>query len=77
MPGAREGDPEKRRDGGVATPEAGTGLQQREGMEDGGAGERGRAKTQRGRHGGQTKEWAKRNKAKPRGKESAEEYHSG
>ena len=35
-----------------ATAEAGTGLQQREGMEDAGAGGRGRAKTQRGGHGG-------------------------
>ena len=47
-------------------------------MEDGGGvGERGRAKTQRGRHGEQKKEGAERNKAKLWGKESAEDYPSG
>ena len=42
-----------------------------------GGGGRGRAKTQRARHGGQKKEGAKRNKPRPWGKESAEEYPSG
>ena len=67
-------DNERRR---RATAEAGTGLRPREGMEDGRSGKRGRAKTQRGRHGGQKKAGAKRNKAKAWGKESAEEYLSG
>ena len=42
-----------------------------------GGGGRGRAKTQRGRHGGQNKEGAKRSNAKPWGKKSAEEYPGG
>ena len=42
-----------------ATAEAGTGLRPREGMENGRGGRRGRAKTQRGRHGGQKKAGAK------------------
>ena len=42
-----------------------------------GGGGRGSAKTQRGRLRGQTKEGAKRRKAKQWGKESAEEYTSG
>ena len=52
-------------------------MQPREGMEDGRVWGRERAKTQRGGNGGQKEAGAKRNKAKPWGKESAEEYPSG
>ena len=67
----------RRRQEEKATADTGTGLQQREGMEGGGEGGRGSAKTQRRRLRGQNKEGPKRSKAKQRETESAEEYPRG
>ena len=48
---SRRGGPREEEGPRRATAEAGTGMRQREGMEDERGGGRGRAKTQRGRHG--------------------------
>ena len=73
---SRRGEPRNEEGRRRATAEARTGLRQRERDGERGGGGRGGARTQWGRHGRQKKEGAKRNKAKPWVKESADEYPS-